>query len=102
MSFSAASRRRKPGSVGELRGSRAEAVATTAVLSELERSIKAIKRQQLLVQEALITPPLSSPSLSGPVGDHVRQLVNGTDESNVRRTNFVGPARSTAFHSVWG
>ena len=46
------------------------------------------RQQQLMVQEALSTP-LSPPSLRGLVGDHARQLMKGTDESNVREGDHL-------------
>lgn len=85
MFLSAAShRRRNASSVCEPHRRWDEVVAAT-LLSELERSIKAVERQQFVVEEALSTPPLPSPSLRGIVGDHVGELVNGADESNVSR-----------------
>lgn len=77
---------------GSIREPHRSSVAA-AVLSGLGRSIKPIERQQVMTQQALGTSPLS-PALPGVVGDRARQLVSGTDESNVREGPFSPQARA--------
>lgn len=78
--------RRVPSAVREPQGVKWDEAVAASLLAEVERSIKAIELQQVIVREAISTPALSSPSRRGLVGEHIRQLVNGTDESNVSRT----------------